>query len=761
MTLAAAALTVLFLASSPLTATAASVESRSSDVFWHFPSTNTADLPDICPMDRYSLEMHQPAYTEWEKLSVPGDADLGPIDMLLSYDRDFFPAIMYFIHTTRYYERRQVVQEKIEKRIAGIGSAKRSVALGSYAMSLVYFGEFKKAVELFGPGGKYSKDKYWRIDFALAQAYFRLGDYKRSLPYAQKAWEVNPAALDTRWQNMLSQLGLYGKDIFKKFSMKGYSTSYIQKIFPKDWPDFPFEDVTKEMGLDKYRWGGTGGDAFVDLDGDGYDDILFERKGFPLKIFKNMAGKSFEPVPDAQMGTDNCAPVLTYPGDYLNNGKPDLVRACCNFDGPGHMTLLKNDGHMTFEDVTKASGLGEWKGYGVAMSWADYDLDGNLDLVVSDWKGKTHLYHNNGDGTFEDVTKKAGIDTPPYGDPNDFYQFGAMTGAWGDYDGDGYPDLFLQGWGWKRLYHNNGDGTFTDVTEKAGLPRDTAEKKGYYGYFVDYDNDGKLDLLVGQYVTTTDEKWGYSATCVCSNLLNTEGYSHRELEAAVTLYHNNGDGTFSEGPKFLPLGVMGYQHADWNNTGWKDFLFGDGGPYFQQAEPFLFYENNGGTFTLKTPFTMLGLWGKGHGASFADYDHDGQMDLILNNGGAVWGDSWPSMLLHNKGNSNHWITIGLKSGQGTNGSAIGAKVRVYAGSTQQLEQLRSGGAMGTSSFMLHFGLGKYAKIDKLVVEWPNRKFDKTELHDVDVDQAIQINEADGTFSRLWKPAARAAETVNP
>lgn len=752
---------VLFVLSSSLRAedTPPSKTDPSADL-WRFASSNSADLKDICPMSRFYLKPDPKAFGQSaDAMTSQRDIDDKLIAMVLDENADSVPLMTYFIKKTDYYSRRSDVQTTFEQHLRRLKGRSRPKAVAKYAMALLHLGEFERVVSLFGPNasGDLKSTKYWRVDFALAQALFRLGRFEESLIYARKSWQVNPAALDTRWQMMLSQLGTYGKDFTKKFRMKGYSTSYIRKVFPSDWVDFPFEDVSAEMGIS--QWGGSGSASFVDFDGDGFEDMFIERKFYPPKIYRNVAGARFEDIGTDKTGTDNCSSILVSPADYDNDGKMDFARNCCNFDGQGPIALLKNMGDMTFKDVSKGSGLDDIEGNGMALAWGDYDLDGNLDLVVADFVRPTRLYRNNGDGTFTNVTGSSGIHTPGRREGDDEADFGAIGAAWGDYDGDGYPDLFTQGWGWKRLYHNNGDGTFSDVTERSGLPATTDFKKGYLGYFVDYDNDGRLDLLVGQYLTISDSKWGFNITCTCSNLLNPKGYSARERDASTVLYRNNGDGTFTENVKFLPLGVMGYAHGDWNNDGYKDFVFGAGGPYLQQVEPYLFYQNNrDGTFTNKTPFAMTGLWGKGHGLAFGDYDHDGQMDLILQNGGFLPGDAWPTRLLRNKGNGNHWVTISLKPGAGVNASAIGAAVRVWAGDLEQLELVRGGGSLGGGGITsVHFGLGRHERVDRIVVEWPDKRRSKTEFTAVDVDQAIEIRQENGTLTHLWGSVAASAK----
>jgi tetratricopeptide (TPR) repeat protein len=727
-----------------------------------FVMTNPADLPGHCSADRMYMDTD---WVEWARLkSFPtpagGGADEQAIEALFSTENPDSPTVSEWItKRTDYFARRAEVQKKIEARLDADASPHRALHFENYAYVLAYLGEFKKAIEYFGPGSKkhaeFENDGI--VNFILGQSYFRLHRYEEARKHAIAAYKQLPDKyLDTRWQLMTIDLGLYGDKFFKKYSKDYYTTKHIPEIFPNtDESSFPFEIATDKMGIDP--WGGTGMINFMDLDGDGWPDLLFQRKFFPPSIYKNVGGRKFELQPEANVESKWCNFIVETITDYNNDGKPDLHRQCCNYDGAGDGVLLKNMGDFKFKDVTKGSNLSPHIS-GMSTAWGDIDLDGSLDYVATDQYGPVKLFHNNGDGTFTDITAKAGIVTPGGKGPDDF---GAVGCAFGDYDGDGYPDMFCNGWGWAKLYHNKGDGTFEDVTKKAGIS-DGKDVKGYMTFFFDYDNDGKMDIFVGRYVVSSGDSWGFGPRCTCSNLLSEDGYTEREWKSAGTIYRNNGDGTFTdmrEQTKFVPLGVMSVNHGDWNNDGYQDLVMGAGGPYIQQAEPFLFYENQGnGTFKNITPFTMLPLWGKGHGQSFADYDHDGNLDLFVNDGGAFAGDVWASMLLHNKGNGNHWLNVSLKGGAGTNSFGVGAKVRVYTKAGQQLQEVASGGRFGSADGLeLHFGLARESKADRIVVEWPNKKKTVSRLADVAADQAIEVREGVDGFRTLWTSPRKTAE----
>jgi hypothetical protein len=747
----------------------ASAEAKAPRTPSGFTPQDTAGLPNRCPAERTYLDLASP---QWMIHASPAaaDADAQAAEALIRLPDPDSPTLSsYLIKKTDYYRRRREVQAKIEARLASLPEAERAQGLRNYAYTLLYLGEFSKIVEHFGPKGPAERPADGIVAFALAQAYFRLGRHAESLRYSKQAYKLLPEkVMDTRWQVMLAELGLHGKDLLSRGSTAYYDLRHVKALFPsRDWSALPFELVTDELGVEK--WSGTGAFSFADLDGDGWDDLVMQRKDFPPLVYRNKQGAGFESVPEPEAEGRWCNQLTETVVDVDNDGLPDLHRQCCNYDGPGPSTLLKNLGGFRFQDVTRKSKL-DYRVSGMLNAWADYDLDGRLDTVVTDHWGPVRLYRNGADGTFTDVTAKAGVITqgaPPKAGPGEksideqeLVSAGAVGCAWGDYDGDRYPDLSCNGWDWTKLFHNEGDGTFADVTAKAGLG-DGKGVKGYNAFWLDYDNDGRLDLYMGRYVVNSGDRWGFGPRCTCSNLISKGGFSEREWAGAGTIFRNNGDGTFTNMVKktrFLPIGVMGVNAADWDNDGDVDVVMGTGGPYMQQAEPYLFYENNGdGTFALRTPFTMGALWGKGHGAAFADYDHDGDLDLALNNGGAFSGDVWPSLLLRNRGRpGRHWLSVSLKGAKGTNAQGVGAQVELWAGPLHGLQELQAGGRFSaTNSLSLHFGLGRHKQVDRLVVRWPSGAKTVTELKGLDADQAIEISEADGTYRKLWGAAIKS------
>ncbi len=297
---------------------------------------------------------------------------------------------------------------------------------------------------------------------------------------------------------------------------------------------------------------------------------------------------------------------------------------------------------VTFRDVTQQSGirfvhnsgafgkkfLPETLGPGVAF--IDYDNDGWPDIFLvngMDWPGHAQkhttpkLYHNNHDGTFTDVTHKAGLDVEMYG----------MGVAVGDYDNDGFDDLFITALGQSRLFHNNGNGTFTDVTQKAGLsgPRELSTSAAW----VDYDKDGRLDLVVGNYV-----QWTQETDLYCTLDGKSKSYCTPESYkgTAPRLWHNRGDGTFEDVTKKAGLAeptskTMGIAVLDYDNDGWPDLLLSN------DTQPNKLYRNNGnGTFSEKgviagVAFSEDGVARAGMGVDAADYDHSGYHSVMITN----------------------------------------------------------------------------------------------------------------------------------
>ncbi|HKM84261.1 MAG TPA: CRTAC1 family protein [Candidatus Acidoferrum sp.] len=319
-----------------------------------------------------------------------------------------------------------------------------------------------------------------------------------------------------------------------------------------------------------------------------------------------------------------------------------LLLLSCAMEASAQSPQGSSANAVTFRNITRNAGihfvhnnaafgkkyLPETMGPGVAF--IDYDNDGWPDIFIvngMDWPGHgskhstPKLYHNNHDGTFTDVTHKAGLDVEMFG----------MGVAVGDYDNDGYDDIFVTALGQNRLFHNNGNGTFTDVTQKAGLlgPKEFSTSAAW----VDYDRDGKLDLVVANYV-----QWSPESDLYCTLDGKSKSYCTPESYkgASVRLWHNRGDGTFEDVTKKAGLWdptskTLGIAILDYDNDGWPDLLFSN------DTQPNKLYRNNGnGTFTEKAvvagvAFSEDGVARAGMGVDAADYDHSGMASILITN----------------------------------------------------------------------------------------------------------------------------------
>jgi len=319
-----------------------------------------------------------------------------------------------------------------------------------------------------------------------------------------------------------------------------------------------------------------------------------------------------------------------------------LLAALAPFASAQTPQASKPASDVTFRDITRQAGIhfvhnnaAYGKKYlpetmGPGVSFIDYDNDGWPDIFLvngTSWPGQSSkrstpkLYHNNHNGTFTDVTHKAGLDIELFG----------MGVAVGDYDNDGFEDIFITALGQSRLFHNNGNGTFTDVTQKAGLagPQEFSTSAAW----VDYDKDGKLDLVVGNYV-----QWSIAGDLYCT--LDGKGKSYCTPEsykgASIRLWHNRGDGTFEDVTQRAGVGdptskTLGVAILDYDNDGWPDILLSN------DTQPNKLYRNNGnGTFTEKAvvagvAFSEDGVARAGMGVDAADYDHSGAPSILITN----------------------------------------------------------------------------------------------------------------------------------
>ncbi|HEY7306993.1 MAG TPA: CRTAC1 family protein [Bryobacteraceae bacterium] len=521
-----------------------------------------------------------------------------------------------------------------------------------------------------------------------------------------------------------------------------------------------FVDSTKKAGIRfVHHSGATGkkylpetlgsGCAFVDLDGDGWPDILLingrdlsprGQRSLPA-FYRNNHNGTFTDVTrgsglDVEMYGMGAAVA-----DYDNDGLPDVYITALEGD-----RLFHNEGHGHFRDVTAQSGIRN-ANFGTSAAWFDYDRDGKADLFVANYvtwskdkdlwcsldgatksyctpesyKGTTSkLYRNLGNGKFEDVTQKAGL-----GDATSK----SLGVAVFDYNGDGWPDLFVSNDTQpSKLYRNNGNGTFTEEGMQAGVAYgEDGVARGAMGVdVVDYDHSGRPDLLVGNFANQM-----------------------------LGLYHNEGKGFFVDEAPSSTVGrasllslTFGAFFFDYDLDGWDDIFAANGHiepdinriqPKVQYREAPLLFRNQGrGHFEnvsnqLGTDFQRPVV---ARGAAYADYDHDGDLDILINT------NDGPAVLLTNEGgNRNNWLTVRLTGTKCTR-SALGAIVRVTSPLGRQWKTVHSGSSYcSQSDLALTFGFGNDKTISSLEVDWPSGT--RQHFTNVSPNQSLTIDESRG------------------
>jgi enediyne biosynthesis protein E4 len=536
-----------------------------------------------------------------------------------------------------------------------------------------------------------------------------------------------------------------------------------------------FTDVARAAGIDfRLTCGGPeklyimdsmcGGVAVFDYDNDGWMDIFLVNgseigdlkagKCHRGKLYHNNHDGTFTDV-TAKSGIDYCGWGFgAAVGDYDNDGNDDLY--ITYLDGA---VLYRNNGDGTFYDVTSKAGVGNADRWGTSAAFGDYDNDGHLDLYVTNYvdldlnhlpefgqgsfcqyrgiavscgprglKGaRDRLYHNNGDGTFTDVTEKTNID------PGSYYGLGVM---WLDYDLDGCLDLYIADDSTpSMLYRGDCKGGFTEVGAQAGVAysADGREQAGMGIDSADYDHDGWPDIAKANFSDDTNN-----------------------------LFQNDHNGEFTDlagpanfGPISTPFLGFGLKFFDADNDGWPDIFIANGhvNPQVDQhtfgvtyaQRPFLFHNLGNGKFEeigqqAGLPFTQRHV---GRGAATADFFNDGKLDLLV----SVL-DGSPLLLRNHSSRSGHWLrikTIGVRS----NRDGFGARVEVKSANLSQFAEVRANSSFESASeARLHFGLGRATGVDSITIRWPSGTVDRIGAQDA--DQELVFEEGKGIVKRVTR-----------
>lgn len=496
-----------------------------------------------------------------------------------------------------------------------------------------------------------------------------------------------------------------------------------------------FPDVAAAVGVD--RISGAGGTILDDFDNDGLLDVVISSVDAceSLKFFRNNGDGSFSDQTDKAGLSDQIGGINCIQTDFNNDGWLDIFVMRGGWEFPMRNSLLRNNGDGTFSDVTEASGLLSADHRTHSTAWADFDNDGWLDVFVAHEETPSQLFRNRGNGTFEDVTGKAGVGRTAF----------SKGATWGDYDNDGFADLYVSNYGGENfLYRNLGNGSFEEVAARLGVSKPLMS---FPTWFFDYDNDGWLDLFVASFVPSVTE--------VARGFLGLPPQAE-----TMKLYRGKQNGGQHAGfedvtatvglAKVVP--TMGANFGDFDNDGFLDVYLGTGAPSYAALMPnFAFRNREGKSFADVTAAMGTGHLQKGHGVGFGDLDNDGDQDLYVNVGGFIPGDKYNKALFANPTGKTNWISIKLV-GEKSNRAAIGAKIKLTLTDVSgkplfRYKEVSSGGSFGASSLAQHFGLGKFQKIAELEIQWPGGKTRQV-FRDVAANQFIEIKESATEYQKL-------------
>lgn len=568
-------------------------------------------------------------------------------------------------------------------------------------------------------------------------SYEKKDDSKQAILYFRKYLERRPTDLEVRWLLNLAYmtLGQYPSGVPSQYLIP-------ESGFQSNGNIGRFVDVAPTLGLNVVR--AAGGVIVDDFENNGLLDVVASSQNVcdPLRYFHNNGDGTFSDWTHKAGLSDQLGGLNIVQADYNNDGCMDILVLRGGWEYAQRKSLLRNNCDGTFTDVTDSSGLGDTITSTQTAVWADIDNDGYLDLFIGNENSPAQLFHNNGDGTFEEIGHAAGIDQTAF----------TKGVAAADYDHDGFVDFYVTNTnGVNFLYHNNGNKTFTEVARQAGVQ---APSFSFATWFFDYDNDGWPDIFVTGYQTSIDEA--------------VKTYVHQPYNAeTLKLYRNRHDGSFEDvtakaglDKVFMPMGA---NFGDVDDDGYLDIYLGMGSPSYTALLPHVLLRNVGGkSFEDITQSSGTGELHKGHGIAFADLGRQGHEDIVAEIGGAVPGDEHAMRVFRNPGNDNDWINlrlVGIKS----NRSAIGAEIKVTvedrSGVSRSIYRVvGETSSFGANPMEQHIGLGHQVQSVAVDVWWPATASHQ-HFPQIEKNQYFEIKEFASSCTRLERRPIRLGGNV--
>jgi hypothetical protein len=565
------------------------------------------------------------------------------------------------------------------------------------------------------------------IPIVPAAVHANPGGSRQAIVHFTEYLEQFPDDVEVRWLLNLAHmtLGEHPEGVDPRYRMA------LDHFRDSEFDIGRFRDVGQLVGLNRFNQ--SGGAVMDDFDNDGLLDVVVTSidANANMGLYRNAGdGRFVECTPQAgltgQLGGLNCGQT-----DYNNDGLTDIfVPRGAWLKFPVRPSLLRNNGDGTFTDVTDEAGLGDPLNSNSA-AWADFDNDGQVDLFVACERQPNRLYRNEGDGQFGEIARRAGVQ-------QDARAF-CKAGIWLDYDNDAFPDLFtnnLEGVG--RLYRNNHDGSFSDVSDDLGID---GPQEGFPCWAFDYDNDGWIDIFATSYFRSVEgvvkgllgEPFQFSSNRLFRNARG------RRFE----------DQTRSAGLDVV-LATMGCNYGDFDNDGWLDMYLGTGAPGYEFLVPNRMFKNVAGArFADITGSSHTGHLQKGHGVACGDWDRDGNVDIFIQLGGPAIGDRYHNVLFQNPGHANRWLTLKLV-GARSNRQGFGARIKILTeGPAPQTiyRHITSGSSFGANPMEQTIGLGPAERIALLEIHWPTSATTQI-FRDIDVNQLIEVTEFAADFRRL-------------